>query len=79
MKCYTISHFDDFGNSVFKPKQQFDTLDSAISNAKKVNSDSSRKFKVVAYKCKYCYQYHVGKNGNVVTDRDRDKIKKQTR
>ncbi len=77
MICHTISHIDEIGNSIFKEKQKFITLDDAISRAKLMNSKIDREFKVVAYKCKYCYHYHIGKNGNVVTDRDKEKIRKQ--
>lgn len=78
MKCHTISHFDEFGNSVFKEKQRFETLDEVIGVAKSMNLKDDRKFKVMAYKCQYCHKYHIGKNGNVVSDRDRSKLKKQT-
>lgn len=77
MKCHTISHFDERGNTVFKEKQRFKTLDDAIVVAKIMNRNDDREFKVVAYKCQYCYQYHIGKNGNLVTDRDRNKLRKQ--
>lgn len=79
MKCHTISHFDELGNAVFKEKKKYITLDDAIVVAKIMNCDDDREFKVVAYKCQYCHQYHIGKNGNFVTDRDRNKLKRQIR
>lgn len=65
MECHIISHIDEFGNYVYKEKQKFETMDEAISLAKFTNSKNGRGLKVIAYKCKYCYNYHIGKNGNV--------------
>ena len=46
-----------------KPKKKFDTLDDAINACKSINKKS--KMKVVSYKCKKCFKYHIGRNGNV--------------
>ena len=46
-----------------KPKRKYNTLDDAINVCKKINEKS--KMKVVSYKCKHCFQYHIGKNGNI--------------
>lgn len=46
-----------------KPKKKYETLDDAIIACKSINKKS--KMKVVSYKCKHCFQYHVGRNGNV--------------
>lgn len=46
-----------------KPKKKFDTLDNAIIACKSINKKT--KMKVVSYKCKHCFQYHIGRNGNV--------------
>ena len=44
--------------------------------AKKVNSSDNIINKVVAYKCKECCNYHVGRNGNELADKERTKFKK---
>ena len=76
MKCFTVSHFDELGNSFYKEKQKFMTLDSAIETAKLINSKEDSKFKLVAYKCPKCHQYHIGKNGNVLKEKEKEKFSK---
>jgi hypothetical protein len=51
-------------------------LDDTIIHAKKINSRKEITYKVVAYKCSICFKYHVGRNGNVVTKRERIKWNK---
>jgi hypothetical protein len=46
-----------------------------IVYATSVNALPDRKFKVVAYKCKTCYKFHVGRNGNTITDKEKQKWK----
>lgn len=58
-----------------KPKAVFETLELAIKHAKSVNSKPDRSFKVVAYKCRECYKFHVGKNGSVITNKEKEKWK----
>lgn len=55
---------------------KFDTLDDAISHAKYVNSKEHIIHKVVVYKCTICFKYHVGRNGNILKDKERNKFKK---
>jgi len=74
-KCKTNS-VDDLGNHTEKQKKPFRTLDGAIAHAKIMNSLEERTEKVVAYKCKTCHKYHVGRNGNTIKDKDRVKIQK---
>lgn len=74
-KCTTIK-IDDDGNEVIKNKKQFFTLDSAIRHAKEMNIKSDHTEKLVAYKCTTCFRYHVGRNGNTIKDKERDKFKK---
>jgi len=64
------------GQLIDKPKRAFDTNEQAISHAKMVNALPDRKFKVVAYKCKTCFKFHVGRNGNNITDKEKDKWNK---
>lgn len=75
MECSTkiVSRIN--GELIDKPKKPFDTLEQAIKHAKSVNSLPDRKFKVVAYKCKSCHKFHVGKNGNTISDKEKEKWK----
>jgi hypothetical protein len=76
MECTTIERYDTNGSPVLRAKRQFETLDEAIAAAKKVNSNDKIIHKVVAYKCTSCFKYHVGRNGKVLSEKDRDKCKK---
>jgi len=71
MQCETIKY--ENGVAVTKPKRSYETLDGAISHAKEINSNSKIIHKVVAYKCKKCMKYHLGRNGKEVTDKERKK------
>lgn len=77
MECNTIERYDENGNPVYKLKKKFDTLDQAIAHAKIVNSNDYVIHKVVAYKCRVCMKYHVGRNGSILKDKQRDKYKKE--
>lgn len=77
-KCTTLSttSVDEFGNPKEKQKKTFFTLDSAIIHAKQMNARQDRTQKVVAYKCDTCFRYHVGRNGNIIKDKEKVKIQK---
>ncbi len=77
MECKTIERYDENGIPIYKLKKKFDTLDQAIAHAKLVNSNDHVIHKVVAYKCKSCFKYHVGRNGKILKDKQRDKYKNQ--
>lgn len=62
---------------VTRPKKQFDTLDKAIAVAKLENAKPEHIHKVVAYKCRICFKYHVGRNGKEITDKQRAKLQKE--
>jgi len=76
MECETIERYDENMNPILKPKLKFNTLDGAIEHAKYVNSKEHIIHKVVAYKCKKCFKYHVGRNGKELTEKERIKFKK---
>lgn len=61
------------GQLIDKPKKAFETNELAIAHAKRVNALPDRKFKVVAYKCKTCYKFHVGRNGNEISSKEKEK------
>ena len=65
MQCKTFSHINN-GRKVYKPKTQFATMDRAIVEAKRVNALPTTINKIVSYKCKECYQYHVVRNGKPI-------------
>jgi hypothetical protein len=77
VECQTLDRYDENSLPVFKPKKSFDTLDEAIEVAKHINSQDHIIHKVVAYKCKKCFKYHVGRNGKELTDKQRNKLKKE--
>lgn len=52
-------------------KKAFETLDDAIEQARKMNSNGQQIHKVIAYKCPLCHKYHVGRSKKELTDKDR--------
>ena len=79
MECDTIERYDENLNPILKPKLKFNTLDEAIEHAKYVNSKDHIIHKVVAYKCKKCFKYHVGRNGKELTEKERIKFKNKNK
>lgn len=77
MECTTIDKIIEDGVAVTRPKKQFDSLDAAIAVAKIENSKDEHEHKVVAYKCGVCFKYHVGRNGKPLTDKEREKCKRE--
>ena len=73
MQCTTLDRVEENGVMVMRPKKQFDTLDRAIAVAKIENAKPEHIHKVVAYKCDTCHKYHVGRNGKVLTEKERSK------
>jgi len=61
-----------------KPKKKFNTMDDAISVAKYENSKPRHTHKVIAYKCKFCHKFHIGRNGKLLKDKERDRLSKET-
>lgn len=76
MECQTKEYINQNGEWVMKSKHQFDTLEEAIKVAKIENSRPERIHKVVAYKCKSCFKYHIGRNGKEISDKERLKLQK---
>lgn len=62
------------GKETTQPKKPFPTLDDAIVAAKKINAYPNIIEKVVAYKCKVCHKYHVGRNGKILTPKYKNKL-----
>lgn len=77
MECQTLERYDEQHNPVYKPKRAFDTQDEAIEVAKFINSQDHVIHKVVPYRCKNCNKYHLGRNGKILKDKERQKHKNQ--
>lgn len=75
MTCDTIIIKN--GVKTFKKKKSYETLEEAITVAKKQNVLETHTMKVVSYKCEYCGKFHIGRNGNVIKDNYREKLKKE--
>lgn len=75
--CQTLVRINPDGSKVYKYKKKFETLDEAIVACKELNVQPHRISKVVAYKCKSCCKYHVGRNGKEIKDKYRDKLAKE--
>ena len=76
MECTTKYVNRETGILEDVPKKAFDTLEKAISHCKMINSLPDRKFKIVSYKCKCCYKFHTGRNGNNISNKEKEKWSK---
>jgi hypothetical protein len=77
MQCSTFEYINENGQQIQKPKKQYNTLDAAIAVAKIENARPERINKVVAYKCSFCFKYHVGRNGKPIKEKDRQRLQKE--
>lgn len=75
MECYKYIGNDENGNPTYKLKKAYKTQDEAIDAAKILNSHNHVISKVVPYKCSECHLYHIGRNGNQLTEKYRNKLK----
>jgi len=60
-------------------KMKYSTMEKAQLAADEQNLLLSRKDKIVPYHCSVCSQYHVGRNGEELTQDDVDEIWQRTR
>jgi hypothetical protein len=67
--------FEDYfyGGTLYKPKKVYETHDEAIIAARVQNASKYTSYKLVAYRCEECNKYHIGHNGNVLSEKDRKK------
>lgn len=79
MECQTLDRYNEQGEPIYNPKQRFNTQDEAIEYAKYVNSLDHIIRKVVPYKCKFCGKYHLGRNGKILKEKERNEHKNQIR
>ncbi len=77
MTCDTIIRTELDGKKVYKKKEPYNTLDEAILAAKKQNTKATTIQKLFAYKCSYCSKYHIGRNGKLLNEKDRQKYRKE--
>lgn len=77
MICDTLVRTDPDGTKTYKKKKAYDTLDEAILEAKKRNASDKQIQKLEAYKCTYCYKYHIGRNGKIITEKEKIKYRKE--
>lgn len=64
--CQTFSHIDDNGMMIMKDKKKFLTDKEAIAEAKRVNALDKTIHKLVAYKCKKCQYWHIGRTHKLI-------------
>lgn len=77
MICDTLIRTDPDGRKHYKPKMAYDTLDSAILSAKKMNIYDKQLTKLVGYKCTHCQKYHIGRSGRDLTEKEKEKYRKE--
>lgn len=62
-----------YGGTLYKPKKVYETHGEAIIAARIQNASKSTFYKLVAYQCDECHKYHIGHNGNVLSEKERKK------
>tara|TARA_R110000824_G_scaffold105368_8_gene249352 strand:- start:6266 stop:6568 length:303 start_codon:yes stop_codon:yes gene_type:complete len=75
--CETILGYDELGEPKLKKKLKYDTHDKAVKACKKLNLKEGQIHKLVTYKCRICYKYHIGRNGKKITDKYANKLTKE--
>lgn len=78
MQCQTFWYINAAGEKVYKPKKVYDNQDLAITAAKRLNLSDNIITKAVAYHCKDCHKYHVGRNGKTLTEKYINRIKQNS-
>jgi hypothetical protein len=73
MDCQRFSHIQE-GVKVYRAKVSYNTLEEAISVAKVQNLYPNAIHKVVAYKCKVCQKFHLGRNGKEITEKYKKRL-----
>lgn len=70
------SHYKIMGENI-TAKKGYDTEAEALNAARNLNIMPKTIHKFVAYKCASCGKWHVGRNNTVLTDEEKDKIRKK--
>ena len=74
MERTTRSHYKVF-NGELVPKKSYDSELEALTAARYYNSKDYSIHKMVAYRCIKCDKWHIGSNGRLLTDEDREKAR----
>lgn len=75
-KRTTRSHYKIVGDKM-TAKKSYDTEQEALSVARFLNIQPNIIHKMVVYKCIKCSKWHIGSNGTVLTEDEREKIKEK--
>jgi hypothetical protein len=76
--CKTFIRKDpETGQNIYKDKIKYNTDKEAIDAAIKMNCMDKTIHKNVAYKCSICGHWHIGRNSTVLTEDDKNKIRKK--
>ena len=75
-KRATRSHYKVVNGELVE-KVSYDTEKEALTVARFLNTKPNIMHKMVAYKCFKCEKWHVGSNGRVLTEEDREDAKKK--
>ena len=77
-KRTTRSHYKIVGDKMYA-KKSYGTEREALNIARFLNTQPNIIHKMIVYKCIKCGKWHIGNNGSVLTDEEREKIKKKLR
>lgn len=75
--CVKFGWIDEDGKIVYVKKRTYETDKEAIEAARILNTKENRIQKVVTYKCPKCFKWHVGRNGNELTEKDKKHYKEK--
>ena len=70
--CQTVIT-DDAGNEILKDKKKFTSYKDADNAAKLQMASENINQILVAYKCKMCSNFHIGRNGKIMDNLDKRK------
>lgn len=70
------SHFKVLDGKLV-PKKSYETEMDALTTARFLNTQPNVIHKMVAYKCIKCDKWHIGGNGRLLTDEDREEAREK--
>ena len=73
--CVKFGWIDD-GKIVYVRKKAYDTDKEEIEAARKLNASQYQITKAVAYKCPKCFKWHIGRNGKLLSQKDKKHYKR---
>ena len=71
------SHYKLGLNGVLEEKKAYESETEALTVARFINTRDNIMHKMVAYKCVKCGKWHVGRNGTLLTEKEREKCRKK--